>query len=299
MSELVIFLNGTMVPASEAKVSVFDHGFLYGDGIFEGIRTYQGKVFKLEEHLDRLYQSAKSIMLDIPYTRSEMSEAVLSTVRANGLKDAYIRLIVSRGPGDLGLDPDKCMRASVIIIADRIALYPEEMYQQGLELASVSIRRPSTDMLNPAIKSLNYLNNVMAKIEANLRGLPEVILLNAQGYVVEGTADNVFVVRDQVLLTPPVNAGILNGVTRTVVMNLAREAGIECREENFTLHDVYNADECFLTGTAAEIIPAVKCDGRTIGTGTPGMVTIRLRKLFYDYSRTTGVPVYGNEAVTA
>ncbi len=202
MSELKIFFNGAMVPATEARVSVFDHGFLYGDGIFEGIRAYEGRVFKLEEHLDRLFDSAKSILLDIPYTREELAEAVCATVRENGLTDAYIRLVVSRGPGDLGLDPTKCSHPSVIIIADRITLYPEELYQRGLELAAVSTRRPATDVLNPSIKSLNYLNNILAKIEANLRGLPEVVLLNHQGYVVEGTGDNIFIVHQGALITP-------------------------------------------------------------------------------------------------
>ncbi|WP_053958494.1 branched-chain-amino-acid transaminase [Sulfobacillus thermosulfidooxidans] len=299
MSELKIFFNGAMVPAAEARVSVFDHGFLYGDGIFEGIRAYEGRVFKLEEHLDRLFDSAKSILLDIPYTREELAEAVCQTVRENGLTDAYIRLVVSRGPGDLGLDPTKCSQPSVIIIADRIKLYPEELYQRGLELAAVSTRRPATDVLNPSIKSLNYLNNILAKIEANLRGLPEVVLLNHQGYVVEGTGDNIFIVRQGVLITPPTYAGILNGITRQVVIALAREMGITCREENITLHDLYTADECFLTGTAAEVIPAVMCDGRVIGTGHVGPITAKVLTAFRDYSRSSGVPVYDTDVATA
>lgn len=299
MSELTIFMNGELIPASQAKVSVFDHGFLYGDGIFEGIRSYAGRVFKLEEHMDRLYASAKAILLEIPYTKKEMMEFVASTIRANNLKDSYIRLVVSRGPGDLGLDPHKCERPSVIIIADRIALYPKEMYENGLALASVAIRRPGTDMLNPAVKSLNYLNNVMAKIEANLRGLPEVLLLNQQGYVVEGTGDNVFAVKNGELYTPPPNAGILNGITRQVVLSLAQDMGVVCHEENLTLYDVYTADECFLTGTAAEIIPAVQCDGRSIGTGSVGPMVRQLVQSFFEYSRTTGYPVYGDRAATA
>lgn len=298
-TELKIFLNGDLVPASEAKVSVFDHGFLYGDGIFEGIRAYAGRVFKLEEHLDRLFDSSKAIMLTIPYSKAQLMEAVATTLRANDLHDAYIRLVVSRGPGDLGLDPTKCPHPTIIVIADRIALYPHELYEKGLALASVAIRRPGGDVLNPAVKSLNYLNNIMAKIEANLRGLPEVLLMNNQGYVVEGTGDNVFVVRNGELWTPPTNAGILNGITRQTVLALADELGMVCREENLTLFDVYTADECFLTGTAAEIIPAVACDGRTIGTGEPGDVTRKLIAAFYEYSRTTGYAVYGREGNVA
>ncbi len=297
-SELKIFLNGSMVPAKEARVSVFDHGFLYGDGIFEGIRAYSGRIFKLDEHLDRLFDSAKSILLDIPYSREELTEAVCRTVRENELVDAYIRLVISRGPGDLGLDPSKCSNPSVIIIADEIALYPPEVYQRGLELAAVSTRRPATDVLNPAIKSLNYLNNILAKIEANLRGLPEVVLLNHQGYVVEGTADNIFIVRRGELVTPPTNAGILNGITRQVVIKLAQELGLICKEENITLHDLYTADECFLTGTAAEVIPAVACDGRTIGHGIGGPITLKVLQAFRDYSRSSGVSVYKSGVAT-
>lgn len=299
MSELKIFVNGVMVPASEARVSVFDHGFLYGDGIFEGIRAYSGRVFKLEDHLNRLFDSAKSILLTIPYTRRELADAVCATVRENGLMDAYIRLVVSRGPGDLGLDPTKCSKPSVIIIADGIALYPEELYRRGLELAAVSTRRPATDVLNPSVKSLNYLNNILAKIEANQRGVPEVVLLNHQGYVVEGTGDNIFVVRRKKLITPPINAGILNGITRQVVIQMAQNLGIDCCEENITLHDVYTADECFLTGTAAEVIPAVACDGRTIGTGEVGAVTLQVLSAFREYTRASGVPIYNTDVATA
>ena len=298
MSELKIFLNGVLVPAKEAYVSVFDHGFLYGDGIFEGIRAYSGRIFKLDEHLDRLFDSAKSILLEIPYSREELTEQVCRTVRENELLDAYIRLIISRGPGDLGLDPTKCSHPSVIIIADEIALYPQEVYRRGLDLAAVSTRRPATDVLNPAIKSLNYLNNILAKIEANLRGLPEVVLLNHQGYVAEATADNIFIVRRGQLRTPPANAGILNGITRQVVMKLASELGMACEEENITLHDLYTADECFLTGTAAEVIPAVRCDGRTIGSGGAGPITLKILKAFRDYSRSTGVSAYKSGVAT-
>lgn len=294
--ERQIFINGQLVPAAQATISVFDHGFLYGDGIFEGIRAYRGRVFKLEEHLDRLYDSAKAILLDIPYSKQEMTKAVVETVRANGLQDAYIRLVVSRGPGDLGLDPTKCPHPTVIIIADTIALYPEQVYQKGMTLASVAIRRPATDVLNPAIKSLNYLNNILAKIEANLRGLPEVLILNQEGYVVEGTGDNVFIVKDGALRTPPPYTGILNGITRQVVMKIARDLNLDTFEIPITLHDVYTADECFLTGTAAEVIGVVQCDGRAIGSGVVGPNTMRLREAFFAYATRVGTPVY-NEAV--
>ncbi|MBX5467423.1 MAG: branched-chain-amino-acid transaminase [Firmicutes bacterium] len=294
-----IYLNGELVPKAEARVSVFDHGFLYGDGIFEGIRVYGGRVFKLDEHLRRLYESAKAILLDIPLDPAAMKAAVLDTTRKNGLADAYIRLVVSRGPGDLGLDPRRCTTPTVLIIVDEVALYPPKVYQEGLELASVSIRRMSPETINPAIKSLNYLNNILAKIEANQRGLAEVLMLNQQGWVVEGTGDNVFIVKDGELITPPPYVGILNGITRQVVMQLAREMGLPCREAIFNLFDVYNADECFLTGTAAEIVPAVRCDGRQIGSGQPGAITLRLTEAFQRYARSEGTPVWGTEPVRA
>jgi branched-chain amino acid aminotransferase len=294
-----IYLNGEYVPKAQARVSVFDHGFLYGDGIFEGIRAYAGRVFKLDEHLKRLYESAKAILLDIPMDPAEMKAAVLETLRRNQLADAYIRLVVSRGPGDLGLDPRRCIKPTVIVIADEVALYPPEVYEKGLELASVSVRRTSPEALNPAIKSLNYLNNILAKIEANQRGLAEVLMLNQQGWVVEGTGDNVFIVKDEVLITPPPYVGILNGITRQAVLKLAREMGMTCREDVFNLFDVYNADECFLTGTAAEIVPAVRCDGRVIGSGTPGPVTLKLTEAFQRYARSEGTSVFGNEPVRA
>ncbi len=296
--ERLIFINGELIPASKASISVFDHGFLYGDGIFEGIRVYSGRVFKLDEHLDRLYDSAKALLLQIPYTKTEMSDAVLHTVRANDLHDAYIRLVISRGPGDLGLDPTKCAHPTVIIIADTIRLYPEEVYQRGMDLAAVAIRRPGTDVLNPAIKSLNYLNSVLAKIEANLRGLSEVLILNQAGHVVEGTGDNVFLVKGGALITPPTYSGILNGITRQVVLDLAHTRGIVTYEHPITLHDVYTADECFLTGTAAEVIGVVSCDGRQIGSGEVGKVTKLLREAFFSYARTQGVPAYAKGTLT-
>ncbi len=296
-AERLIFINGELIPASKASVSVFDHGFLYGDGIFEGIRVYSGRVFKLEEHLERLYDSAKALLLQIPYTPTELREAVRYTVRENGLQDAYIRLVISRGPGDLGLDPTRCPHPTVIIIVDTIRLYPESLYQSGMELASVSIRRPGTDVLNPAVKSLNYLNSVLAKIEANLRGLSEVLILNQFGQVVEGTGDNVFLVKGGTLYTPPTYSGILNGITRQVVLDLARTEGILSQEVPITLHDVYTADECFLTGTAAEVIGVVSCDGRQIGTGKVGLVTRQIRDAFFTYARSEGLPVYTEDTL--
>lgn len=286
---LKVYVNGDLVDRSQATISVFDHGFLYGDGIFEGIRVYDGRIFKLQAHLERLRQSAKAIMLEIPLSAQELYDAVVMTVRANRLSDAYVRLVVSRGPGDLGLDPLRCPKPTVIIIAEKISLYPREVYLQGLHLAAVVTRRPATDALNPAMKTLNYLNNILAKIEANQRGLPEVLMLNHEGWVVEATADNVFIVRDGALLTPPTYVGILNGITRQVVMEIAEQAGYPVHERILTLFDVYNADEVFLTGTAAEMVPAVTCDGRTIGTGQPGPITQDLMQKFHAYAASEGV----------
>ncbi len=287
----IIFMDGELVPEEKAVISVFDHGFLYGDGVFEGIRAYNGRVFKLIEHVDRLYESAHSIMLPIPYSRAEMVEAVVKTVNANGLKDAYIRLVVSRGVGDLGLDPRKCKASRVIIIADKIVLYPEELYEKGLSVITVATRRNVAEALDPKIKSLNYLNNILVKIEANRAGVMEALMLTANGYVSEGSGDNVFIYRKGTLFTPPPYLGILEGVTRAAIIELARADGIEVLEQPFTRHDVYVADECFLTGTAAEVIPVIEVDGRTIGSGTPGPVTRRLIKLFRDLTCTEGVPL--------
>lgn len=295
--ERQLYWNGQILPESAVRISPFDHGFLYGDGIFEGIRAYRGRIFKLTEHLDRLFASAQSLMLPIPLTRDQLGQALVDTVRANDLHDAYIRLIVSRGPGDLGLDPAHCPEPTMIIIADHIQLFPTALYEAGLPLASSALRRPSGDVLNPQVKSLNYLNSVLAKIEAGQRGVPEVILLNQWGHVVEGTGDNVFIVRDDGLVTPPRSAGILPGITRAVVMEIAGTYGWSVREDNFTLHELYNADECFLTGTAAEIIAAVSCDGRRIGTGKPGPVTQALRQAFRDYAESHGTDIYPNLSV--
>lgn len=290
---LVIYCNGVYVPEDEAKVSVFDHGFLYGDGIFEGIRAYNGRVFKLEEHLKRLYESAKSIHLTIGITKEEMQEIVLETLRRNDLKDGYIRLVVSRGKGDLGLDPLKCQKAAIICIAAQIKIYEPSMYELGLEMKTAAIRRNNPDSLNPRIKSLNYLNNILAKIEANQAGVVEAIMLTQDGYVAEGTADNIFITRNGVLMTPPLSVGILEGVTRNSVIQLAGELGIQVKEELFTRHDLYTADECFLTGTAAELIPVIQVDGREIGDGVPGPLFKQLLESFRALTRVNGPQIFG------
>lgn len=291
MAEL-IYVNGTFVPRAEAKVSVFDRGYLYGDGVFEGIRGYRGRIFRLDQHLIRLYRSAKAIWLEIPLSMEQMKEAVCETARRNGLTDCYLRLVVSRGEGDLGLNPLNCHGpATVIIIASHIALYPAEVYDQGLELITCATRRNIPDALSPEIKSLNYLNNILARIEVVRAGAHEGLMLNAVGHVAEATGDNVFVVRDKKLHTPPTYSGILAGVTRDVVIELATEIGLPVREEMLTLYEVYTADECFLTGTAAEIVPVAKCDGRIIGDGKPGRITQQLMARFKEITATEGVPV--------
>ncbi len=292
---MIIYLDGKYVPKEEAVVSIFDHGLLYGDGVFEGIRAYHGRVFKLEAHLLRLYESAKSICLEIPVTIQEMEEIVLETLRRNDLRDAYIRLVVTRGVGDLGLDPRKCAKATLFCIASSIQLYPAELYQKGLEVVTVPTRRNNGDALSPRIKSLNYLNNILAKIEANLAGTLEAIMLNADGYVAEATGDNIFLIKNGVLITPPNYAGLLEGVTRNAVMELAWEQGMEVKEVLFTRHDIYIADEIFLTGTAAEIIPVVKVDGRTIGEGKPGPVTAKLTEVFHKLTEIDGPEIFPGE----
>ncbi|TDA67033.1 MAG: branched-chain-amino-acid transaminase [Clostridia bacterium] len=289
---LIIYLDGEYVPEERAKVSVFDHGLLYGDGVFEGIRAYNGLAFRLKEHLERLYASAKHIALEIPLPMAAMEEVVLETVRRNDLRDAYIRLVVSRGKGDLGLDPRKCPRATVFCIAAAIELYPAELYDRGLEMVTVATRRNVSEAVNPRVKSLNYLNNILAKIEANLAGVGEGLILNHEGYVVEATGDNVFIVKEGALITPPPYLGLLEGVTRNAVIGLARRRGIEVREEVFTRYEIYNADECLLTGTAAEVIPVVRLDGRPIGSGHPGEMSKTLIADFHRLTRTEGVPVY-------
>lgn len=288
---LQVYIDGEFFPGEEAKISVFDHGLLYGDGVFEGIRSYKGKVFRLNEHLDRLYESAGTIMLQISLSRSEMSAAVLDTLRLNKLEDAYVRLVITRGEGDLGLDPRKCRRSRVIIIADKIALYPPELYAHGLEIVTVPTRSVSAESLNPQIKSLNYLNNILAKIEAINGGASEALMLNAEGYATECSGDNIFIFRNGKLLTPPTYLGALEGITRNIVMDLAGELGLEAREAVFTRHELYNAEECFLTGTAAEIIPVVKADERVIGSGKPGEVTGKLREAFRELTAREGTPI--------
>ncbi|MGF7184359.1 branched-chain amino acid aminotransferase [Desulfitispora alkaliphila] len=283
---LIIYLNGEYVDEKEAVVSVFDHGLLYGDGIFEGIRAYNGRVFKLKEHIERLYESAHIIRLNIELSQQEMEEVVLETLRRNNLTDGYIRLVVSRGKGDLGLDPRKCPKASIICIADNIKLFPQELYEKGMPVRTVPTRRNVPEALNPRIKSLNYLNNIMAKMEATAVGVNEAIMLNNEGYVTEGTGDNIFLVKNGVLITPPTYVGILEGITRNTVMELAEKRGMKVEEKLFTRIDVYIADECFLTGTAAEIIPVIEVDDRKIGTGHPGQIT---NNLIEDYRQLTKV----------
>lgn len=281
---MLIYLNGEYVSKEDAKISIFDHGLLYGDGVFEGIRSYDGVVFKLDEHLKRLYDSAKAIMLEMPVSIDEMKELVLDTLRKNELHDAYIRLVVTRGEGDLGLDPDKCPDPTVFVIADKITLYPEKYYKNGLELVTASTRRNIPVAINPRIKSLNYLNNILAKIEGKQAGAIEAIMLNSNGYVVECTGDNIFMIKNETLLTPPLYVGALEGITRNTVMDLAEGLDLQVKEEVFTQYDLYTADECFLTGTAAEVIPVVKVDRRVISDGKPGPMT---QKLIAEFRRNT------------
>jgi branched-chain amino acid aminotransferase len=276
-----IYINGKFYDKADAKVSVYDHGLLYGDGVFEGIRVYGGKVFKLAEHIERFFESARHIMLEIPLSRDQLRDAILNTVRINAKHDGYIRLIITRGAGTLGIDPRKTTDPQVIVIVDDISMYPPELYENGLEIIVASTIRNHPNALNPRIKSLNYLNNILAKIEATRAGCLEAIMLNVHGEVAECTADNIFFVKRGELRTPPLHAGLLEGITRDTVMELAQAADIPVREMTLTRHDVYSADECFLTGTGAEIIPVVKCDGRVIGTGKPGPVTRQLRERFH------------------
>lgn len=283
-----IYLNGKFVNKDEAKISVFDHGFLYGDGAFEGIRAYGKNVFKLKEHIDRLYETAHTLMLTIPLTKAEMMMAVVRSLKVNHISDGYIRVVVSRGVGDLGLDPKKCLgKPNVVIIADKITLYPKELYEKGMEIITVPTVRNLTEALNPQLKSLNYLNNIFAKIEASNSGYQEALMLDAQGYVAECTGDNVFILKNGTLLTPP-NAR-LRGITRDAVMMIAQKNKIPTFERLITRHEVFIADECFLTGTAAEIIPVVKVDGRVIATGKPGPVTLKLIKWFNVATKKDGV----------
>jgi branched-chain amino acid aminotransferase len=291
---VTIYLDGKFVSEDEAKISVFDHGLLYGDGVFEGIRLYGGKIFRLEQHLNRLFASAKAIMLQIPMTKQALIEACCETCVHNKLSDGYIRLVVTRGVGYLGLNPFKCKNPTVFIIASTIELYPEDVYRKGLNLITAGTVRTSPAAVSPAIKSLNYLNNILAKIEAVNAGTVEALMLNADGYVAECTGDNVFVIRDGKLQTPPTSAGSLNGITRGVVIELAAKMGIAVSEPNLTRYDVMTADECFLTGTAAEIVPVAALDGRPIGSGKPGALTLKLMGEFRKLTRSEGTAIARN-----
>jgi branched-chain amino acid aminotransferase len=287
-----VYINGKYRDEAEATISVFDHGLLYGDGIFEGIRAYNGRVFKLKEHIDRLFYSAKAILLQIPMTHAEVMAAVVDTCRQNDLRDAYIRLVVTRGAGTLGLNPNRCKDPSVIIIAGKIQLYPAELYQKGMDIVTVATVRNLHSALNPAIKSLNYLNNILAKIEANNAGCEEAVMLNGQGFVAECTGDNLFIVKERRLVTPPLTAGALYGITRRVVLDLAAELGFHASETDLTRYDLFNADECFLTGTGAELVPVVRIDGRVIGNGKPGPITEQLVEQYRTLTKMSGEPIY-------
>jgi len=286
---MLIYLNGRLVKRGEAQVSVFDHGLLYGDGVFEGIRTYGGLIFKCKEHVDRLYKSAHCLALKIPLTKQAMTQAMVATLKANKIKDGYIRVVVTRGVGDLGLDPRNCPKQTVFIIADKIRLYPKEFYQKGLKIVTVATRRNVPEAINPRIKSLNYLNNILGKIEAINAGVPEAVMLDQAGFVTEGTGDNIFIIRDKELVTPPVSVGILNGITRAAVLKLAPRAGLKAVEAMLTRFDLFTADEMFLTGTAAEIVPVVMMDHRLIGKGSVGTKTLKLTQAFRGLTKRDGV----------
>ena len=287
-----IYIDGQFYDKENAKISVFDHGLLYGDGVFEGIRFYNGRVFRLDEHIDRLFDSARAIALNIGMDKSAVIEATLETIRQNKLQDGYIRLVVTRGVGDLGLNPMLCPKASLFIIASKITLYSADKYENGLDVVTCATRRIPHGALSPMVKSLNYLNNVMAKIEAQNAGAGEGLMLNEQGFVSECTGDNIFIIKNGVISSPPIAAGALAGVTRSVVFDLAAELGIPIREPMMTRYDIFTADECFLTGTAAEVIPAVKLDTRLIGDGKPGPITRRLITRFRELTASTGTPIY-------
>ncbi len=287
-----VYIDGQLLDKNDAKISVFDHGLLYGDGVFEGIRFYAGNVFRLDEHIRRLYDSARAIALRIPIEPDAITLAVLETIRANGLRDGYVRLVVTRGMGDLGLNPRLCPEPTVIIIASGITLYPKEKYENGLSIVTCATRRIPHGALSPMVKSLNYLNNIMAKLEALNAGAGEGLMLNEQGFVAECTGDNIFLVRDGCLRTPPISSGALAGVTRAVVFEIAAELGIPISEPDITRYDLFTADECFLTGTAAEVIPAVELDGRPIATGQPGPITRKIMERFHELTETTGTAIY-------
>ncbi|CAG9620670.1 branched-chain-amino-acid transaminase [Sutcliffiella rhizosphaerae] len=292
-----IYMNNQLVEKEKAVVSVYDHGFLYGDGVFEGIRMYNGNVFRLREHLERLYDSAKSVLLNIPYTMSELEEIIAETLRKNELQDtAYIRLVLSRGVGDLGLDPSKCKTPNLIVIAEQLALFPKELYDVGIKMVTVPTRRNRPDILSPKVKSLNYLNNIMVKAEANMAGADEALTLNTEGYVAEGSGQNIFILKGNKLLTPPSYVGALEGVTRNAIIDLTKEMGYDLQEIPFTRHDVYVADEVFLTGTAAEVIPVISLDGRTVADGKPGKETHKILHRFRQLVVEDGYKIYPEES---
>jgi len=282
---LKVWIDGKLLDKDDAKVSVYDHGLLYGDGVFEGIRVYNGRIFKCEQHLGRLWDSAKTIRLAIPYTRDELRAAMEQTVKANNFTDCYIRLVVTRGVGYLGLSPAKCARPTAFVITDTIEMYPKEMYERGMSVITASVIRNHPNAISPRVKSLNYLNNILARIEANDAGVPEAIMLNHEGNVAECSADNIFIVRGGVVMTPTITDGILEGITRNAIIDLCHRDKIPCVERTLQRHDLYIADECFLTGSAAEVVSITRIDGRVIGTGTPGPVTKRLHDAFHRYTR--------------
>jgi len=286
-----IWLDEKLVEEQDAKISVFDHGLLYGDGVFEGIRFYNGRVFRLEEHISRLYDSARAILLNMPWTQEQVCQFTVDTIKANGLNEGYVRLVVTRGTGGLGLNPYLCERPSMFIIASTISLYPEEYYTKGLAIITCATRRPTPAALMPQVKSLNYLNNIMAKVEAIQSGAMEAVMLNEQGYVAECTGDNLFLLKNGKLLTPPVADGALDGVTRRVILELADQLGIPWAEQTLTRYDIFVADECFLTGTAAEVIPVISLDRRPIGEGVPGPLTAKFITAFRALANSTGTPI--------
>ena len=294
---MIVYVNGSFVSEEEAKISVFDHGFLYGDGVFEGIKAYNGRVFALDEHVDRFFESAQSIQLELPLSRSEMKNAIIETVRRNNLRDAYIRPVASRGKGALGLDPRSCPKATVVIIVDAEIRHPEDiggasLSQKGIKVITTAFRRNGPDVLSPRVKSTNYLNNILAKLQANAVGVQDAIFLNEQGFVCELTGDNLFIVKCSRVMTPPLWFGILDGVTRRAILGIAKEAGLEAVEEPLTLHDLYTSDECFCTATRIEVVPIVWVDGRQIGSGIPGPITTQLTKTFLEKANREGTPIY-------
>ena len=294
---MIVYVNGSFVDEDEAKVSVFDHGFLYGDGVFEGIKAYNGRIFALDEHVDRFFESAQSLQLTLPLSRSEMKQAIVETVRRNNLKDAYIRPVASRGKGALGLDPRSCKKATVVIIVDAEIRHPEDaggtsLSQKGIKVITTTFRRNGPDVLSPRLKSTNYLNNILAKLQANAVGVQDAIFLNGQGFVCELTGDNLFIVKNLRVITPPLWFGVLDGVTRRAILRIGREMGVEATEEPLTLHDLYTCDECFCTATRVEVLPIIWVDGRQVGSGAPGPVTAKITKKFLELANREGTPVY-------